>query len=362
MAGRNVHHLARTLAWVYALLVVYASLHPLAGWQARGVGAFDFVLAPWPRYFTWFDIAVNVAAYIPLGFLLVSALPLRAKPGWAALLAAAVGALLSLGLELLQNYLPSRVPSNVDWGCNAAGALIGAIAGVRWGGIFAEHGWVARWRHRRIVRGRRGDLGLALMAAWLLTQLSPAGIFLGLGDLRSLLQVPTPIEYSARGFIVLETSIAASGMLAAGLVAWDNLREPSPWVLALLIGLGVAGRSFSAALYTQAGNAFDWLTPGSLYGLAIGTLGLILVATLPERLRRVVAGLTLLATTALVNLLPNNPYAEHPLNPWHAGHFLNFNGLARLVSVLWPFAALAFLMTASPNRHNRPLHHTSDTA
>ena len=36
-----------------------------------------------------------------------------------------------LGLETLQNFLPSRVPSNVDLGCNALGGLIGALAGAR---------------------------------------------------------------------------------------------------------------------------------------------------------------------------------------------------------------------------------------
>jgi hypothetical protein len=29
-----------------------------------------FLTAPWPRYITLEDIAVNVAAYVPLGFLL----------------------------------------------------------------------------------------------------------------------------------------------------------------------------------------------------------------------------------------------------------------------------------------------------
>ena len=353
MPERNAYRLARTLVVVYAALVIYASLHPLAGWRAGGTPLLDFLGAAWPRYFTRFDLAVNVAAYLPLGFLLVPALQTRLKPGWAVLLAFASGAALSFGMEVLQNFLPSRVPSNVNWGCNMAGTLIGALAGARWGRIFADHGWLSRWRRRRILRGRRGDLGLILMGAWLLTQLSPEGVFLGTGDLRSLLELPTPLNYSAHGFLVLEMAIAACGVLAAGLIAWRNLREPSPWLLGLLIVLVIAVRSLSAALYFGTEDVLRWLTPGTLNGLVIGATGLILVATLPEWLQRVVAGFALLAATALVNLVPENPYAELALNAWHAGQFLNFNGLTRVVSVIWPFAALAYLMTLSTSQPNR---------
>lgn len=356
MPERNAYRLARTLIVVYALLIVYASLHPLAGWRAGGAPLLDFLDAPWPRYVTRFDLAVNIAAYLPLGFLLVPALETRLKRGWAVLLACAFGAALSLGMEVLQNFLPSRVPSNVDWGCNLAGTLLGALAGARWGGIFADHGWLSRWRRRRIVRGRRGDLGLILTGAWLLTQLLPEGVFLGTGDLRSLLDLSTPLDYSARRFLVLEMSIAASGVLAACLIAWQNLREPSAWLLGLLIVLVIGARSLSAALQIGVEDALHWLTPGNLYGLAIGAGGLILATRLPDWSQRIVAGFALLAATALVNLVPENPYAGQSLNAWHAGQFLNFNGLTRLISLLWPFAALAFLMTAPAGRPDRARH------
>ncbi|MBK8336587.1 MAG: VanZ family protein [Sterolibacteriaceae bacterium] len=351
MAERNAYRLARTMAVVYWLLVVYASLHPLAGWRASGAPLLEFLDSPWPRYFTRFDLAVNVLAYVPLGFLMVPALQTRLKRGWAVLLAFAFGAALSISMEVLQNFLPSRVPSNVDWGCNMAGALLGALAGARWGGIFADHGWLSRWRRRRIVRGRRGDYGLILMGAWLLTQLTPEGVFLGTGDLRSFLELPTPLDYSARKFLALEMSIAASGVLAAGLIAWQNLRETSAWLLGLLIALVIGARSLSAALEIGVENALHWLTPGNLYGLAIGASGLILATKLPDWSQRIVAAFALLGATALVNLVPEYPYAGQPLAAWHAGQFLNFNGLTRVVSLGWPFAALAFLMTPPAGRN-----------
>ena len=125
-------HLPFYLAAAYTLLAVYGSLYPFTGWADSGVPLTAFLTAGWPRYWTAFDLATNVAAYLPLGFLWVAALRQR-LPVWAAAAAAIVlGAGLSLALETAQNFLPSRVPSNLDLGTNGAGALLGALAGARW--------------------------------------------------------------------------------------------------------------------------------------------------------------------------------------------------------------------------------------
>ena len=58
-------------------------------------------------------------------------------------------------------------------------------------------------------------------------------------------------------------------------------------------------------------------------------------------------GLALMTATALVNLGPENPYLAYSLAIWRQGHFLNFNGLTRLVSTLWPFAALAYVLAVA---------------
>jgi hypothetical protein len=51
-----------------------------------------------------------------------------------------------------------------------------------------------------------------------------------------------------------------------------------------------------------------------------------------------------MAATVLVILAPPNPYLAATLKLWQQGHFLNFNGLTRLVSTLWAFAALGYLI------------------
>ena len=70
----SVRHspLVTYLAVGYTLLVAYASLYPFRTWRGPIDGAFSFLLAPWPRYYTFFDLLVNVLAYVPLGFLFAS--------------------------------------------------------------------------------------------------------------------------------------------------------------------------------------------------------------------------------------------------------------------------------------------------
>src|SRR3982751_5788868 len=128
----------KTSAWplaaAYILLVVYASLYPFTGWRNQEIAPWEFLFAGWPKYWTGFDVATNVVGYIPLGFLLALSFLRRGSPGGAAVstgsgigVAALAASVLSFAMEALQTYLPARVPSNLDFGLNTLGALLGAI-------------------------------------------------------------------------------------------------------------------------------------------------------------------------------------------------------------------------------------------
>ena len=115
------------LALVYVGLIVYASLYPFTEWRYQGIVSWAFMSAGWPKYWTGFDVVSNVLGYGPLGFLLALS-ALRTERGRLAVGGAtAVAALLSFFMESLQGFLPSRVPSNVDWGLNVLGAWTGAM-------------------------------------------------------------------------------------------------------------------------------------------------------------------------------------------------------------------------------------------
>lgn len=351
MPGRS-SPLARYLFAAYGVLVAYASLHPLTGWRDLGLSPFAFITAPWPKYYTGFDVGANFTAYVPLGALAV--LALRPWPRGAAAIgiATAAGLLLSVGMEALQAYLPDRIPSNLDVLANSAGALAGAAAGNALAPRLLEGGALARLRDRLVLPGHRADLGLVLIALWLFTQLNPETLLFGSGDLRGVLGLMPSVLHPAQTFIRIEAAVAMTNLVAAALLAGLVLSPEAArrrLVLAL-IAAALAVRTVAFAVLFEPADALAWATPGALTGLALGC-GLALAAlSLPRVPAATLAGLVLMAATVLVNIAPDNPYLAYTLAAWPQGHFLNFNGLTRLVSLAWPFAALAYLLLPAGTR------------
>jgi VanZ family protein len=348
--------LARILFAVFAALTVYASLYPMEGWRAAGVSPFAYLTAPWPRHITHFDIAVNVLGYIPYGFLAAAALQPRLR-GPAAFIAAMASAIaLSLALEALQSYLPARIASNLDAICNVLGAALGAAAAVRYGPRLLEEGALARLRQSAFLPGGVTDLGLALMGLWLFIQLNPTTLLFGGGDLREFLGAREPRGERPAYFITIEALTAAANLTAAGLLL-SCLASPGAAIRAqigALIAAALVVRTAAFAILMRAENVLTWLTHGAQIGLAAGAVLALLAVALPRGLRLILAALLLMAATVLVNLAPPNPYLAASLKVWQQGHFLNFNGLTRLVSALWPFAALGYLMYLAGRRPREP--------
>ena len=342
------------LAVAWTLLAVYGSLYPFSGWSDSGVPLDDFLFAGWPRYTTAFDLSTNVAAYVPLGFLWVAALrprlashlPPHFSPIAAVLAATLAGAALSLATETLQNFLPSRVPSNLDLACNTLGGLLGALAGAQWSPSLLDGGRLHALRTHFLLRGAPADAGLLLLLLWLLTQLDPETLLFGNGGLRSLFGpegLPTLMPYSAEGFVRIEAAIVASHTLTLLLVAGLLVRRAVRLLPLALVLAGIAGKSFAFLLMMRGTDGLAWATPGSLAGLAAGLLLWLVAVPLQARWRQALAALSLLLATALVNLAPENPYLANTLQTWDSGQFLNFHGLTRLASTLWPYLALPWL-------------------
>jgi VanZ family protein len=344
--------LARSLAVAYTVLVVYASLHPFTDWRDSGLPLFAFLSAGWPRYYTVFDLVVNVLAYVPLGFFWLTVASARFARATATVLVCILLAGLSGLLETVQNFLPTRVPSNVDLACNSVGVLLGALAAQRWGRILLSESRLLRWRHRHLAHEPVGDYGLVLICIWLLIQLSPENLLFGTGNLRVLLDLPGALPFDVEGFSRHETWIAAMGTLTIALMSSLVMRHPRYRHLLLLLALAMAIRSFAAALLIEPASFAHWMTPGNLSGMGIGVLLAWPLMKLSESLRRVLAGGMVMATMALVNIAPDNPYLLQASQVWQQGHFLNFNGLTRAASSLWPFLAMGFLMW-SPGRERR---------
>lgn len=342
--------LARYLALAWFGLVVYGSLHPFSGWRDTGVSPLAFLDGGWPRYWTFFDLAANVAVYVPLGFLL--ALALYGLPGklTAPLLAAILAAGVSFGMETLQTWLPSRVPSNLDLACNSLGGLIGALWAMFVGPrVFAR---IAALEHRLVAPLPHAELGLTLLGLWLLVPLSPETLLFGAGDLRQLLDFNSTLPFAADSFVFIEAIITGLNLITVGLLVRLLCAEllTAYLVVPLFLLLGLAVSTIAAAILVGPGEALSWLTPGARLGLVAGAGILAVCLPLPAMPRLLLAIATLTAGTVLVNLAPHNPYSTAALAAWRQGHFLNFNGLTRLLATLWPFLTLPFLLLASRRR------------
>ena len=346
MTARAPSRLPLYLAGCYTLLALYGSLYPFVGWRVSGIALLDFLDSGWPRYFTGFDVVVNALAYVPLGFLWVAALQRRLSPVAAAVVSAFSCLAFSLGIEAAQNFLPSRVPSNLDLVSNALGGLVGALAGLRWGVALLDGGRLHDWRERRFLAGTTGDHGLLLLGLWFFTQLNPETFLFGSGNLRSWFDLPAAIDFEAIRFTELEMATVAAQTFAIALIA-SRMAVNHPWLLPLAcIGGALAVKSIALMVLMQSPHGFAWATPGTLAGLLSGLGAWAAAMQLATGPRQALAALALMLATVLANLMPDNPYLENTLRVWQQGHFLNFNGLTRLATSLWPYLALLWLMLA----------------
>jgi VanZ family protein len=351
------------LAWLTVALIVYASLYPFTGWRVPGVPLFSFLALPWPHYWTWFDLVANLLGYVPLGALAFGAM---VRSGWRAGAAAAtacgLAAALSLAMELLQNFLPMRVSSNVDLFLNALGAALG----VGIAALLHARGLVDRWQKARdrwfIARSAGGG---ALLVLWPIGLLFPAPVPLGLGQVLPRLQdlvvgwvAGTTLDTDLQDWLFSEWSPHADlspggefmlmvlGFIAPCLVAFAISRRGWRRVL-LVIGaalLGALATTLSTALNFGPEHAFAWATRVTPAALAGGLVLALLLCWVP---RRAAAGLGLMALAALVVLVaqaPRDAYFADSLKAWEQGRFIRFHGAAQWVGWLWPFGAMAYLL------------------
>ncbi|HTQ76142.1 MAG TPA: VanZ family protein [Burkholderiales bacterium] len=352
MAREQPSILARYLFVAYLLLVVYASLHPFSGWRDRGLPAFAYLTASFNRPVPAFDVLVNVLGYLPLGFLAVLAIYPRLRGAAGVAFAVACSALASFVLESLQVYLPTRTASNLDLIANTAGGALGAIAAFTAARRLMDDGRLEGLRRELFLPGRRVDLGLVLLGLWLFSQLNPETLLFGTGDLRDLFKAPSGKLYPAEVFLRVDAGVACANGLAAGLLAACLVArgQPTRGVVLLLIAVALAAHSLAFGLLVNSQDVLAWVTPGALYGVAAAIALLMIVISLPRAGQLPLIGIALLAATAIVNLAPPNPYNTATFSLWQQGQYLNFNGLTRLVAIVWPFAAMLYLVLLAAER------------
>ncbi|ELX11289.1 hypothetical protein Jab_2c34070 [Janthinobacterium sp. HH01] len=360
----------RAALLAYVLLIVYASWFPFSGWHNQGLSPLIFLeTTSMPRYWTKFDAVINVVGYMPLGTLIVYALYPRFKGVVAWLMTAASGLLISGLMEGVQTYLPSRVSSNLDFYTNAAGCAVGAVIGVLTVRRLLDQSQLQRLRQAWFAP--HASQGLVLLALWPLAQMYPQSFLFGLGQLLPILSdwlsqlLDTEIDLASyvrpdailtvEQYWLSETIITACGMVGAALTLLCLLRKPAPrgLLVCALIGAAIVVKALATALLFSPENAFVWVTPGAEGGFLIGAIMLAGLAFAPHVAQRRLAVTTLLLSLVIVNTTPANPYFVATLQTWVQGKFLNFNGAAQFLTLLWPFFAVWFLWLPS-HKLNKP--------
>lgn len=334
------------------VLLVYGSLSPWTGWRALGVNPFAFLFAPWPAYVTGFDLALNVVAYLPLGLLLVLALHPRQHGLPAVVVGTAAAACLSVAIETLQNYLPTRIASNLDVMTNVAGAFLGALAGAALAPALIDGGRLQKAR-RQWFRPHSTAL-LVLAVLWPLAQIHPGPMLFGNGELnRSLVAALLGVfdrnlpDFDASHFAAAEALVTACGLLAAGATLTAAMKRRAPRLRLLLLMLGAALSAKALAYGHQFGpeRAVAWLTPGAVAGLAVGWLAVTAaVTTVSARSAEALATAALALLIVAVNVVPSNPYHAHWLAAWQPGRLRDVAAASGWLAQAWPYAALIVLL------------------
>jgi len=349
---------------MYCTLVVYASLYPFADWRDQGIAPWAFLAAPLPRYWTGFDVAINIAGYLPLGALLAW-LGLRTRhrvpPAW---LAVACGTLLSLLLETLQSYLPQRVPSREDWLLNTLGTIVGALGAL----YLARRGGLARWdrwQNRWLAPQSRGVL--VLLLSWPAALLFPSAVPFGLGHVwgglqdlaQALLSLGAhwlddaqvhplfpPIDAGPLGSAATLACVV-TGLLAPCLLGFGVLHRPRQrvWLSLAVVAVGVSASGLSAALSWGPTHMWSWLDVTTSAGLLGALVLAVALARLRWRWALVLVLVLLCGHVALLNQAPESPYFAQTLQSWEQGRFVRFNGLAEWLGWLWPYAAIALALS-----------------
>jgi VanZ family protein len=349
---------ALPLALVYVGLVVYASLYPFADWRDQGIMPWSFLATPLPKYWTGFDVTINIVGYVPLGFLLALTLLRMGRSSSAIVQATLVAGVLSLVMESLQGYLPVRVSSNVDMALNLAGAWQGAL--LAW--AMEKLGVIDRWsrfRSRWFVADARG--ALVLLALWPLALLFPAVVPFGLGQVLERLEAALADFLSDTPFLDwlpvrdielqpivpgVELICVALGVLIPCLLGFFVIQSLGRRLLFVPVTFvaGIGATALSAALSYGPEHAWAWFNLPVRAGLVSAAVLACAALWMSRRANLALLLLALGVYLSLLNQSPASPYFAQTLSAWEQGRFIRFHGLAQWLGWLWPYATLAYLL------------------
>jgi VanZ family protein len=352
--------MSKTVAWplalVYALLIAYASLFPFDNWRYQGSDLLAFVVAPMPKYWTGFDVGLNVLGYVPMGFLVTWTVLRRHTKLWIIGWGCLVTLLLSLAMEITQGLLPSRISSNLDLLLNALGGFIGSYLAY----FAAKVGLFGLWadiKRNWFVGEPRG--ALVLLALWPLALIFPAALPFGLGQVAERLLdalnkwfLDTPLGPWLPQFTVEPQALSPAtewacimlGLLFPCLLAYSVMQDLfKRWLVMLsLVAVGLGMTAASSILTFGPEHAWEWVTPAAKAAVIAAVVLATALLFLPRRAALVLLLTLLIFQLGWLNNAPTSSYLTQTLSTWEQGRFARFHGLAQWMGWSWPYFLVGY--------------------
>jgi len=322
---------------LYVGLILLGSLYPFQGWTAIDGLPFRFLTAPWPRYITRTDLATNLLSYAPLGyaFALWFSPPGHRLRGVA--LGVMAGVLLSFACESTQQFLTSRIASNLDLLVNSLGALLGALLAIHHSRWLRALRAMGRWRQRWFRASPMTSVGLVLLAIWMVAQFALVPLS-GIGWLHLHLR-PLDLPPESLAGINIPWLLALFVEMATVGAFTGCLLRPGRYVggLALLFFTAFFAKLLVATLLLKLSVAGGVLSLETLAAFILALWLLLLPAAARHRTGLALAGMGLIILARLLLADDFLPRAS----------LLNIVGLAKHLGALWPVLGLAWLLYAS---------------
>jgi VanZ family protein len=333
----------------YLCLLFYGSLYPFTHWHSPAHALMGF-LRFWPDHLDKGDVLQNVLVYAPFGMLCMLWLAQAMPALRAAVMAVLLGALVSFGIETLQQFNPARVASMVDIVMNTLGSASGALLAT----TVVRHTFsgklVLAWRDRWFRHGPLANTGLVVIGFWILSQTSPLVPTLDIGHVRHALGGLWHALQDPRSADIAR--IARYALMTAGLGLMLMLLTQAGKPVSLLLAAMLA-----AVLLMKILVVGRVLSLEAICGSALAFAACLALRLLPAPLLPAV-GIVLIGAGFTVSELAAGTGGGIGLSfNWipFAGHMRSITALENILELLWPFMAIAWFVRWNAPRNTSRL-------
>jgi VanZ family protein len=335
---------------IYVVLIVYATLYPFIPLRLPTTDQM-LTAASWPRFRSWYDITLNVLAYVPLGvFLWLKRRDIDHVFKRIAVVALA-GCALSFVLEALQLFVVARVASALDVVVNGAGALIGALLLANpLGKAIANR--LANVRDRYLIGGQAAEFGVILILLWFFGQTNPSIPFFEAGNIHAASTQVGPLPFSELNTRYAMETLRVLGVIVsvAGFAFFISsivrTKRGTMRTVLMMLAAALTIKLAMALAVLKPSMVLEWIDRDTIIGLCAGLIIFFPCRKLSYRWR-VYFGILLIAAGALITKISSfydSAYAVLRLFNWPYGQIDRFASLTRYIHEMWPIATLIFML------------------